>query len=559
MRLIFAITVFISLVTHLGASYASSAPQPIQIDSGLIQGQLRQAPSGQSVIEYRGIPYAQNPTDTLRWALPKPAAPWQGIFDATHFGPACPQVTRYEITDSSLEEDCLSINVTRPSDIKHGEKLPVLFWIHGGAFVGGASNLYRLDKLASEGRMIVVSANYRLGFLGFVPIPGLAHEPVNGNFGIEDQREALRWVQRNIAAFGGDPNKVTITGESAGAASVCTHLSSPEQVKGLFQQAVIVSVGCLAPIKSVSEAIDTIGQHLVKNLGCTDSQDLKCLRSKSVSEILEAQTQFANENPTNLAIFSPAYGTPSHPNATIPTSIADALTRENGGQFSTVPILIGGMEKELLLYVGYWWQDALAGKGPALDNQTINRHWLVSFYGKNAKAVSSAYGLDKPGVGAHRFGEALSDFNPLLAINHCLYYRTADLIAENSDTAPVYFFEFADSNALVKGIGIAKPYPDFSLGPVHSSILNYWFPRYSNNKRIDAPDLAPKSQILGDQMIQYLASFIKTGKPEVKGLPQWPVYKNSQHIMRFMPERLGQFDGGAHHQCSWWKTLYPNF
>ena len=559
MPLFIAVIFLISLITHLEVRATTRASELVKIDAGYVKGQLRKAASEQFVIEYRGIPYAQNPTASLRWSLPKPVKPWQGILDATHFGPACPQVSRYALTDSSVEEDCLSINVTMPGDIKDGEKLPVLFWIHGGAFVGGASNLYRLDKLASEGRMVVVSANYRLGFLGFVPIPALANTPVNGNYGIEDQREALRWVQRNISAFGGDPNNVTVAGESAGGASICMHLSSPDQVKGLFKKAMIVSAGCLSSIKSISEAIDSIGKVIGHELGCSEGQDLECLRSKTVLEILNAQTKFANEHPTDLAIFAPVYGTLLHPNATIPTSVSDALNQENGGQFSTVPLMMGGMEKELLLYVGYWWQDALAGKGPSLDNQTINRVWLEKFYGKNALSVAKKYGFDNPMVGARRFGEVLSDFNPLLGINNCIYYLTADKITKYRSAASTYLFEFTDSDALVKGVGIAKPYPDFPLGPVHSSIINYWFPNYSNNKKIDSPDLAPKPQLLANQMIQYLASFVKTGNPNVEGLPHWPIYQSSMDIIEFKPEHIRQFDGGAKHQCNWWKTLYHDF
>lgn len=548
----------VSLCLLSPTATATPSPEPIEIDTGRLQGQIRKAPNGKNVTEYRGIPYAQNPTNALRWNLPKAAIPWKGTFDARDFGPACPQVSRFNLTDSSLEEDCLSINVSVPTDRMPGEKLPVLFWIHGGAFVGGSGNLYRLDKLASEGRMVVVTANYRLGFLGFVPLPALAGEAVNGNFGIEDQREALRWIQRNISTFGGDPKNVTVSGESAGGASVCMHLSSPEQTKGLFQKAIIISAGCLAPIKTTPEAITKIGKVITSNLGCSEASDLGCLRKKSVAEILKAQTKFADDHPTDLAIYAPTPGTPAHPNATIPTSIENALNRQNGGQFSTVPLMIGGMEKELLLYVGYWWQDALSGKGPSVDNPTINRLWLESFYGQNAKLVAKKYGFDNPNMGAQRLGDALSDFNPLVGINNCLYYRTADKIVAYPNALATYLFEFADPNALVKGVGIMPPYPDFPFGPVHSSIINYWFPNYSNNKKINAQDLSPKSQALADQMIQYLSAFVATGHPKINEMASWSAYKNSKNIFKFAPELVGQFDGGQAHNCEWWKTIYPN-
>lgn len=554
-HLISAITIVMASFMH--PSIASNTPAPIQIDTGLVQGQIRQAPSGQSVMEYRGIPYAMSPTGSLRWSLPKQATPWQGVLDATHFGPACPQVSRYELTDGSLAEDCLSINVSLPADIQPGERLPVLFWIHGGAFVGGASNLYRLDKLASEGRMVVVSANYRLGFLGFVPLPGLANASVNGNFGIEDQREALRWVQRNIAKFGGDPDKVTVAGESAGAASICIHLSSPDQVKGLFHQAIIVSAGCLAPIKSVPQAIESIGKVIADNLGCTNDQNLQCLRSKSVKDILDAQTKFANEHPTELAMFAPTYGTPAHPNATIPHSVANALNRVDGGKWLPIPLMIGGMQKELLLYVGYWWQDALAERGPSLSNAAIQQTWLPKFYGAHAREVARQYGFATATSGAHLLGEVLSDFNPLLGINNCLYYQTADRIVHYPGARQTYLFEFADPDALVKGVGITPPYPDFPMGPVHSAIINYWFPHYSNNQKINAPDLPQASKALADQMIKYVGAFAATGHPNLKELPVWSVYEGSRRMMTFSSSQVGEFDGYAEHRCDWWKKLYP--
>lgn len=554
-RVISAITIVMAIFVH--AAMAANPPAPIQIDAGSVQGQIRKAPSGQSVIEYRGIPYAMSPTGSLRWSLPKPPLPWHGVLDATHFGPPCPQVTRYELTDSSLSEDCLSINVSMPADLRPGERLPVLFWIHGGAFVGGGSNLYRLDKLASEGRMVVVSANYRLGFLGFVPLPGLAKEAVNGNFGLEDQREALRWVQRNIAKFGGDPDRVTVAGESAGAASICMHLSSPDQVKGLFHQAMIVSAGCLAPIKSVPQAIESIGKVIAHDLGCTNHQDLQCLRSKSVQEILEAQTKFAYEHPTELAMFAPTYGTPAHPNATVPHSVANALNRVEGGKWLPVPLMIGGMQKELLLYVGYWWQDALAGRGPSLNQAAIQQMWLPKFYGTHASEVSRQYGFHNATSAAHLLGEVLSDFNPLLGINHCLYYQTADRIVHYPGARQTYLFEFADPDALVKGVGITPPYPDFPMGPVHSAIINYWFPHYSNNQKIDAPDLPSASNALADQMVKYVGAFVATGHPISKGLPAWSKYEGTRHMMKFTSNQVGEFDGYAEHRCDWWKTLYP--
>ena len=256
-----------------------------------------------SVYEYRGIPYALSPSGDRRWALPEPVTSLGPVvFKAYEFGPACPQQARFNLTEASLNEDCLSINVSMPAGTKAGDNLPVLFWIHGGAFIGGSSNLYRLDKLAAEGRLVVVSINYRLGALGFMPNPafqltnGLGS--FNGNYGLEDQRLAMKWVQTNIADFGGDKTNVTIAGESAGAISVCMHLTAPTQVSGLFEQAITQSLGCTANLPTVSEAqyngadrsLWKASATIQEGLGCPNGANaLSCMRSKTVAQILERQ------------------------------------------------------------------------------------------------------------------------------------------------------------------------------------------------------------------------------------------------------------------------------
>ena len=195
--------------------------------------QVRGVP-GQGVREFKGIPFAAPPVGELRFAPPAPVQPWQGVLDATTMRDACPQARRFGLTEESNVEDCLHLNVAVPTASRKGAR-PVLVWFYGGAFVGGSTKLYPIDFLAREGDMVVVSVNYRLGPLGFMAHPAFGAE-ANGGYALEDQRAALRWVQRNIAAFGGDPGNVTIGGVSAGAASVCMHLISPERTSGLFQQ-----------------------------------------------------------------------------------------------------------------------------------------------------------------------------------------------------------------------------------------------------------------------------------------------------------------------------------
>jgi para-nitrobenzyl esterase len=174
--------------------------------------------AGAGVNQFLGLPFAAPPVGDLRFAPPAPVMPWTEVLHASQVRGACPQARRFNLTEESNVEDCLHLNVAVPTS-PHQDPRPVLLWFYGGAFVGGSTKLYPIDFLAREGDMIVVAANYRLGPLGWMAHPAFAAQS-NGGYALEDQRAAMRWVQRNIARFGGDPGNVTIGGVSAGAASV---------------------------------------------------------------------------------------------------------------------------------------------------------------------------------------------------------------------------------------------------------------------------------------------------------------------------------------------------
>lgn len=537
-----------------------------------------------SVYEYRGIPYALSPTGDRRWALPEPVTSLgSGIFKAYEFGPACPQQARFNLTEASLNEDCLSINVSMPAGTKAGDNLPVLFWIHGGAFIGGSSNLYRLDKLAAEGRLVVVSINYRLGALGFMPNPafqltnGLGS--FNGNYGLEDQRLAMKWVQTNIAAFGGDKTNVTIAGESAGAGSVCMHLTAPTQVSGLFKQAITQSAGCTANLPTVSEAqyngadrsLWKASATIQEGLGCPSGANaLSCMRSKTVAQILEQQGAYTQANPQDITSFLPVTGDSLMPNTTVPSSFKTAAANN---AIVTVPMIMGGTKEELGLYVGYFWQESQAG-GTPVNKFTIDG-WLESFYAgpvsnpsyyssqisSNAGYTTGLYSSD-PNIVAKTFGQVLSDYNPRVGINNCLYLQTSNVmlnyVSRNPSTsAPIYQFEFDDPAAPVCQVSIAEPCPPWNMGAVHSSELNYLFPNLSNTAAINASDLAPASQGLANQMVAYWAQFARTGNPNVQSLPTWPLYAGEQppSVLLLKPGAIAAYDSDAAHQCTaFWAT-----
>src|SRR5580658_5313415 len=290
------------------------------------------------VSEYKGIPYAAPPVGALRWQLPHERKPWKDALDATKFGSSCPQVARYGLTEASYDEDCLTLNVTVPNVTPASatsKKLPVLVWIHGGAFVGGSSALYPLDHMAIIGNLIVVSMNYRLGVLGFMAHPAFDRS-TDGDYGQADQRQALRWVQRNIAAFGGDPGNVTLAGESAGAASVCMHMLAPVAAKGLFQKAIVQSAGCVQHLRTLDEG-NRIGLKVAPEVGCSDNASaLACMRSQPVRKLLEAAARVAG---SDTMTFAPSVGSHALP---LQGSVAMAT-----GQFLRVPMINGGDRDEL--------------------------------------------------------------------------------------------------------------------------------------------------------------------------------------------------------------------
>src|SRR5262249_34201373 len=244
--------------------------------------------------------YAEPPVLKLRWRPPEPRARWQGILDASHFGLRCPQPPLADNTGAS--EDCLFLNIYLPRTPAPGQDLgknrPVMVWIHGGPNAIGAGDLYDPTPLVETGGVIVVTLNYRLGPLGFLAHPALDTEghPA-ANYGIMDQQLALRWIQTNISGFGGNPNNVTIIGESAGGLDVLTHLASPVSA-GLFQRAIVQSGAYQLNPPSLS-ASEARGSPFASAVGCS-TQDTDrpadCLRSLSVADILAKATNSYNQS-----------------------------------------------------------------------------------------------------------------------------------------------------------------------------------------------------------------------------------------------------------------------
>ena len=269
-------------VAAIGAAPAGAAPRATIAGGGVVRGAA--VPGGDV---FRGLPYAAAPVGNLRWRAPRPPAAWRGVRDATQFGPSCPQAPSLFAPPGPQSEDCLYLNVVTPT-LRHRAHLPVLVWIHGGGLTQDGARNYDGSKLAAAGA-VVVTINYRLGALGFLAHPALASRPGGpaGNYGLMDQQAALRWVQRNIARFGGDPHDVTLAGQSAGGLSVLAHLVSHGS-RGLFQRAIVQS-GAFALTQQPLADAEAAGQAFAAKAGCPD-QTARCLRRLPIAALVRSRT-----------------------------------------------------------------------------------------------------------------------------------------------------------------------------------------------------------------------------------------------------------------------------
>ena len=464
-------------------------PLTIRTPSGTVHGV-----SAAGTRQFLGIPFARPPVGALRWRAPQPVPPWHATLDATKPGADCPQIVPVVNVETG-SEDCLFLNVFAPRAVPATPR-PVMVWIYGGGFTEGGSMDDSPANFAANNDTVAVSFNYRLGPLGFLALPALAGESPDhstGNLGLLDQQAALRWVRANIAAFGGDPNDVTIFGESAGGISVCAQLVSPGAA-GLFQRAITESGPCTLPSIPLAAA-ESEGAQLGPKLGCPAGPgQLACMRAKPAAQVIEAMPP----DPSFLFGQGAAWD-PVADGVVLPRDPVAAL---EAGRFHRVPVIVGANRDEGRLFVALHYN--------AVGANLTDAQWagaVDAYFGPTlGPKVQAEYPLaDYPDAGA-AFGQAIGD-----AVLACPAVESAAIL---SKYVPVYEYEFEQTpNPFV------LPTPGIDLGAFHSSELPYVF---------DGPvessghfTFTPAQQRLATEVSGAWARFAATGSPSGGGLV-WP-------------------------------------
>jgi para-nitrobenzyl esterase len=466
--------------------------QTITLDSGAI-ADIAADPSG--VRTFKGIPFAAPPTGELRWQRPQPVKSWDGVRQAQDWGPRCMQSNRLGDIDSDnkrMAEDCLYLNVwtqAKPAT----DKLPVMVWIHGGSNNVGAGSQpdYNGKNLATKG-VVVVTVNYRLDVFGFLAHPELTRESgaqASGNYGLLDQIAALAWVSKNIAAFGGDPAKVTIFGESAGAFNVSLLMASP-LAKGLFARAIGESGGALTPIAVFGPKPLEIGEADGVKFGqAMGANSIAELRAKPAQEVLQA----AIKSPINFGFgVVDGYVVPEHP--------AKAYAQ---GRFTAVPLLVGWNKDEGTLFAARsvkWGPDT-----PSYAER------IRTQFKDQADAVLKLYPAgatqdDDKATFAMLFGDEIISYGG---------WAWAERAAA---TTPTFRYLFSRRPP---GAPELSTFPLTGPGVYHSAELYYVF----NNLQIRDWPWEAGDRALADTITSYWVNFAKSGTPNGDGLPPWPAYR----------------------------------
>ncbi len=518
-------------VTAAPGSAVAGMSALVVTDSGPVRGTV-----GADHREFLGVPYAAPP---VRWGSPQPVKPWTAPRDATEPGSACAQNAGFFGEKASDSEDCLFLNVTTPRRPANGKRLPVMVWIHGSGFRNGAGAMYRPKEMAVRGDVVVVTVNYRLGLFGFLDHPSLDGGPArnrSGNFGLEDQQAALRWVGRNAAAFGGDAGNVTVFGESAGGVSTCSQLAAPG-ARGLFQRAIVQSGPCTVAnwpdfdgtpdptgswLPRPRDIAERQGQTVAAKLGCPDpATAAACLRALPTSKLLK-ESEYG---------FAPVYGG----GGVLPYSPKEALAR---GRFSRVPVMYGMTRDE---YRTFEAAQQLMGVPPMKDEAEYATRVRTYVGAEKASKVLSRYPVRNYASPSEAWSALVTDATFARSVT--------DVSRSLQGRVPAYAYEFADSGApWVAGVAT----PGFPTGAFHAAELQYQFA----TDYFDASLLSVSQRRLAGQMTDYWTRFARTGDPNGPGSPTWRAGGNVTQVLAPGKAGIRQVDFANEHNYAFWSALY---
>jgi para-nitrobenzyl esterase len=490
-----------TLIFLVSCAQTPEDPTIVTTESGKVQGV-----SAEGVISFKGIPYAAPPVGDLRWREPQSVTPWTDTRQATAFGADCAQAPgEAEPIQTTPSEDCLYLNVWKPETTDDNAQYPVMVWVHGGGFVGGGNSIpwYDGTAFAKQG-IVVVSFNYRLGRLGFFAHPALlaANEGPVGNFGLMDQIAALEWVERNIAAFGGDPNEVTLVGQSAGGAAVLALLTSPN-VNGLFDRVMVLSGGGRQGLllkertggTPDNPSADQVDATFAASLGITgtDANALAALRA------LPAEQIQANLNLENLAALvlsgSKAYsGTQMLDNSIITGQPGDLIRQGRG---PNVPVIIGTTAIDLPFTF------------PPLPNPLV-------YFGADAGAAAVAYN-----VPASPTEEDIQRLYLQLGIDLTMH-EPARYVAKQMTSRgnPVWLYRFTYTAESTR-----DPSKPETFLQSHAGELPFLFDRLAARF---GTSVTTSDQQTATAFNTYVANFVKNGDPNGEGLVAWPKFDPAQ-------------------------------
>lgn len=494
----------------------SSNPLFVTIAQGAIEGVWAEPESG--IRSFHGIPYALPPTNNLRWRPPQPPVSWQGTRPAAEAGTACWQAINvdgwvWSRGDFDRSEDCLYLNIWSAESNK---KAPVMVWFHGGSHTSGMGHDQIFDgaELAKKG-VILVSINYRLGPLGFLAHPTLSAESEHnssGNYGLLDKISALQWVQKNIDAFGGDANNVTIFGQSAGSQSVCSLMISP-LAQGLFHKAIGQSAACVSHTPAADPAGLLRGAGLVDAMGTGD--DINAMRQASPQQLLDAGNASQWQNQSRIVV--DGWVIPDQP---------DALFA--AGKQAKVPLLLGSLANEgnqLFPLNSDLTQDQLVNFTTALMGETLAPQLLALYQNELAES---------PGL-AQR--EILTD-------QFMAYGMRRWAAHQFSAGQPTYLY-FMDHNPPAFRLYMPSD-PNLQLddgprsgGAYHSGDLAYVF---GNTGKV-GHDWREDDHQFSDLITQYWTNFAKSGDPNADGLPIWRQYDTTSHATQLLQKESQSLDG----------------